>query len=306
MKHTIVTTGQAFADIDAAACVVAYTELLQLEGRTAGALIPGALNNSVSRSVRAWGFEYRTEPSTVDAEFVVMDVSDPKYFATAANAGTVTEVYDHHPGFEIYWQEKIGEHSHIELIGACATLIWEQFEKRGKANDISTLSARLLAAAILSNTLNFGAVITHERDHRAFDTLWKKCDLPDTWIPDYFAEQEMAVTKNVAQSIIDDTKVFTIDTVPFSFTIGQLELWDGSGFLKRESAAAKAALETFGHPHWIMSIPSLSERKNHFYCENAELKAVFERGLGVKFEGDYASSDRLWLRKEILKEFQKF
>jgi inorganic pyrophosphatase/manganese-dependent inorganic pyrophosphatase len=234
-----------------------------------------------------------------------MDVSEPKYIADAATAGTIAEVYDHHPGFEAYWQEKIGEHSHIEPIGACATLIWEEYEKRGKAGEISVLSARLLAVAILSNTLNFGAIITHERDRRAFDTLWERSDLPDTWILEYFAEQEAAVVGNVAQSIIDDTKVFTIDSVPFPFTIGQLELWDGSGFLKRESTAVKSALETFGHPHWIMSIPSLSERRNHFYTEHPEVKALFQRGLGLKFAGDYATSDRLWLRKEILKAFSK-
>ena len=305
MKHTIVTTGQVFADIDAVACVIAYAELLRLEGRTAEALLPGALNNSVTVSVRAWGLEYRVEPSTMDAEYAVMDVSEPKYIATAATAGTIVEVYDHHPGFEVYWQEKIGEHSHIEPIGACATLIWEEFEKRGKGSEISLLSARLLAVAILSNTLNFGAIITHERDRRAFDTLWQRSELPDSWIPEYFAEQEAAVVGNVVQSIIDDTKVFTIASVPFPFTIGQLELWDGSEFLKRESAAVKSALETFGHPHWIMSIPSLSERRNHFYTEHPEVKALFERGLGIKFAGDYASSDRLWLRKEILKEFQR-
>jgi inorganic pyrophosphatase/exopolyphosphatase len=305
VKHTIVTTGQAFADIDAVACVIVYAELLRLEGRTAEALLPGALNNSVTRSVRSWGLEYRTEPSTTDAEYAVMDVSEPKYIATAATAGAIVEVYDHHPGFEAYWQEKIGERAHIEPIGACATLIWEEFEKRGKANDISVLSARLIAAAILSNTLNFGAVITHERDRRAFNTLWQRSDLPDTWIPEYFAEQEAAVAGNVVQTIIDDTKVFTIASVPFPFTIGQLELWDGSGFLKRESAAVKSALESFGHPHWIMSIPSLSERRNHFYTEHPEVKALFERGLGIKFAGDYATSDRLWLRKEILKGFQK-
>lgn len=304
MKHTIVTTGQAFADIDAVACVIAYAELLRLEGRTAEAYFPGTLNNSVTPGVRAWGLDYQTEPSTTDAEFVVMDVSDPKYIAKAATAGTITEVYDHHPGFEAYWEERIGERSHIELIGACATLIWEEYEKRGKAGEISTVSARLLMAAILSNTLNFGAIITHERDRRAFDTLWKKCDLPDSWIASYFAEQEASVRGNVVQTIQDDTKVFELANVPFPFTIGQLELWDGSRFLRRESAAVKSALESFGHPHWIMSIPSLSERKNHFYTEHPEVKALFERGLELKFAGDYATSDRLWLRKEILKEFQ--
>ena len=305
MKQTIVTTGEAFADIDAVACVIAYTELLRLEGKAAEAYFPGTLNNSVTRSIREWGLDYRTELSTTEAEFVVMDVSEPKYIAHAATAGSIVEVYDHHPGFEAYWQERIGKHSHIEPIGACATLIWEEYEKRGKAGEISTLSARLLAVAILSNTLNFGAIITHERDRRAFDALWQRSELPDTWIPEYFAEQEAAVTGNVVQTIIDDTKVFNIENVPFPFTIGQLELWDGSGFLRREHMAVKAALGTFGHPHWIMSIPSLSERRNHFYTKNAEVKEVFERGLGIRFEGDYAISDRLWLRKEILKEFQK-
>lgn len=207
MKHTVVTTGQAFADIDAVACTIAYAELLRLEGRTAEALFPGTLNKSVTPTVRAWDLDYRTEPSAADAEFVVMDISDPKYFAVAANAGTITEVYDHHPGFEEYWQGRLGEHSHIELIGACATLIWEEFEKRGKANEISRLSARLLAVAILSNTLNFGAVITDERDRRAFETLWQRSELPNTWIAEYFAEQEAAVAENVTQTIIDDTKV---------------------------------------------------------------------------------------------------
>lgn len=304
MKHVIVTTGQAYADIDAVACVIAYAELLRLEGRTAEAYFPGALNNSVTDTIRAWGLEYRILPSTSDAEYVVMDVSEPQHIAHAATAGTITEVYDHHSGFETYWEERLGERSHIELIGACATLIWEEFEKRGKAKEVSVTSVRLLAVAILSNTLNFGAVITDERDRRAFETLWKQGGLPDSWIPEYFAEQEVAVANNVTQAITDDTKVFTITNVAFPFTVGQLELWEGNGFLKRESAAVKAALETFGHPHWIMSIPSLSEGRNHFYCEHPELKAVFERGLGLQFKGDYATSDRLWLRKEILKVFE--
>lgn len=305
MKHVIVTTGQAFADIDAVACVIAYAELLRIEGRTAEAYFPGALNNSVTPTIRAWGLDYSTEPSTTEAEFVVMDVSEPQYIAYAATAGTIAEVYDHHPGFEAYWQEQIGERSHIEPIGACATLVWEEFEKRGKADDISLLSARLLAVAILSNTLNFGAVITDERDRRAFETLWKRSELPDTWIAAYFAEQEEQVRRDVVQAIIDDTKVLSVPTVRYPFVVGQLELWAGEAFLHEESANVKRALESFGHERWIMSVPSLSERRNHFYTENAEVRELFTRGLGATFDGPYGTADRLWLRKEILKEFQK-
>lgn len=87
MKHTIVTTGQAFADIDAVACVIAYAELLRLDGRTAEAYFPGALNNSVTRTIRAWGLDFVTTPSTTDAEFVVMDVSEPQVHRPCGDGG---------------------------------------------------------------------------------------------------------------------------------------------------------------------------------------------------------------------------
>lgn len=40
MKPTIVTTGQAFADIDAVGCAIAYAELLRAEGKSAEAVLP--------------------------------------------------------------------------------------------------------------------------------------------------------------------------------------------------------------------------------------------------------------------------
>lgn len=301
----VVTTGQAFADIDALGCAIAYAELLCLTGTPADVVFPGVLNNSVTETIQTWGLDFRVTPSNPVTEYVLVDVSDPEYFATCTKQGIVTEVYDHHPGFETYWQEKIGADAHIEPIGACATLIWEEWKKRGQAKNISEKSARLLAVAILSNTLNFGAVITQERDHTAFAELQTIAPLEEQWIAHYFTEQEEAMMQDVRQSIINDTKVFTISSVPFAFTIGQLELWDGSSFLKENTDTIESALASFGHEHWIMNIPSLSEKKNHFYTKNEELKALFSQGLSITFDGDYATSHRLWLRKEILKKFSK-
>jgi inorganic pyrophosphatase/exopolyphosphatase len=301
MKPIVVTTGQAFADIDAVACAIAYTELLHLESKTAEVVLPGVLNNSVTDSVRVWGLEYVTTPTHPDAEYILVDVSDPAHIANCAKNSNVTEVYDHHPGFEQYWQEKVGNNSHIEPIGAAATLIWEEFKKRGFADNISPKSTQLLAVAILSNTLNFGAIITHKRDHVAYAELQALAPLSPEWITLYFTEQEQAVIKDVHQSIISDTKVFTPPTLPFTLTIGQLELWDGSVFLKNNLEDIQLALESFGHDHWIMSIPSLSEKKNHFYTKNEEVKKLFSQGLSIVFDGDFATSPRLWLRKEIIK-----
>lgn len=302
MKPIVVTTGQAYADIDAVGCAIAYAELLRLEGKNVEVVFPGALNNSVTDSVKAWGLDYLTAPTHPDTEYVVVDISEPAHIATCTNQGTITEVYDHHPGFEKYWQEKIGRNAHIEPIGAAATLIWEQWKKRDHAEHITQKSARLLAVAILSNTLNFGALITHERDHQAFAELQSVAMLSDEWIAHYFIEQETAIMKDGRQSIINDTKVFTLPNLPYAFTIGQLELWDGSAFLENNLETIQSALESFGHDHWIISIPSLSEKKNHFYTKNEEIKALFSKGLRITFDGDFATSERLWLRKEILKK----
>ena len=305
MNSIVVTTGQAFADIDAVGCAIAYAELLRVEGKSAEVVLPGTLNNSVSDSVRVWGLEYVTTPTNSEAEYVLVDVSDPAHIADCAKTGNVTEVYDHHPGFEQYWQEKIGAHSHIEPIGAAATLIWEEWKKRGQTEKISEKSAKLLAVAILSNTLNFGAIITNDRDRVAYAELQSITPLSDEWIAQYFTEQETAVMQDVHQAIINDTKVLSIPGLPFTMTVGQLELWDGSAFLKTNTEAIESALKSFGEEHWIMSIPSLSEMKNHFYTKSEAVKELFTSGLDITFDGDYATSPRLWLRKEIIKQLSK-
>lgn len=109
MKPIVVTSGQAFADIDAVACAIAYAELLTLEGRKAQVVFPGTLNNSVTESIKSWGLTYQTAPTHTESEYVLVDVSDPEYIASCAKEKIITEVYDHHPGFESYWEQKIGD-----------------------------------------------------------------------------------------------------------------------------------------------------------------------------------------------------
>lgn len=305
MNSIVVTTGEAYADIDAVGCAIAYAELLRLEGNMAEVVFPGVLNTSVTDSVKAWGIEYLTAPTDPKNQYVVVDISEPAHIATCTSLGTITEVYDHHPGFETYWQERIGEKAHIEPIGAAATLIWEAWKKRGQSEHISPTSAKLLSVAILSNTLNFGAHITHERDHVAYTELQAIAPLTDEWIAQYFTEQETSVIRDIRQSIINDTKVLHIPGVPFTLTVGQLELWDGSMFLKNNGETIESALTSFGHEHWIMSIPSLHEKKNHFYSKHEAVKALFSHGLSIPFSGNYATAPRLWLRKEIIKQLSK-
>ena len=177
MSQLVVTSGQRFTDIDALACVAAYMEI-PVERPIA--VIPGPLNLSVTNRIKEWKFDYLTYLDSDDYDYVVVDVSETEQFAHYVKIDRVVEIYDHHFGFEKYWQEKLGDKAKIEAVGACATLIWEEFKKRNPEKKISSLSANLLYTAINSNTLNFRSSVTTERDKKAFEEIKPFTDLPDS------------------------------------------------------------------------------------------------------------------------------
>lgn len=302
MNRNIVTSGEKFTDIDALACAVAYSELLLLEGKESEVVLPGILNTSITQAIKDWGVIYNVSPTFVDADCIVVDVSDPEQIAEFVKEDCIVELFDHHLGFEEYWQERIGDKSHIEFIGACATLIWEEYKKRNQESNISVLSRNLLSVGILSNTLNFGAQITNERDKQAFQELQALYPLSPEWIEQYFSDQEKDINKGIVEAITNDTKVITDLNLNLPLVIGQLELWNGSDFLDKNLELIKQTLEGFKSEYWFMSVPSLKEKKNYIYTENPEVKELLTKVLDITFEGDRGVTQRLWLRKEILKE----
>lgn len=299
MAGIVVTAGEAIADIDVLACAVAYAELLNLEGKTAEAVIPGPLNNSIPPIVRGWRYEFLRTPTDPDSDVVIVDVSERRYFAKFVKDARIIEIYDHRFGFKEEWDKKLGESSHIEPVGACATLIWEQFVKRGFADQISETSSRLLYAAILSNTLDFKVHITDGRDLAAFDALSKKANLGPGFISSYFNEVDREASLNPGDAIKNDTK--TIDIPGFGYTIvmAQLELWNAQGFLEKNKGILKSTLMAFGREEWIASLPSISEGKNYIYTENSKLKELIQKALPMTFRDDVGVTEELWLRKEI-------
>lgn len=302
MNRNIVTSGEKFTDIDALACAVAYSELLLLENKESEVVLPGILNTSVTQAIKDWGIKYTTSQTCTGAYFTIVDVSDPLQIAEFVEEDRIVKIFDHHLGFEDYWRERIGEKSRIEFIGACATLIWEEYKKRNQERDISILSSNLLSVAILSNTLNFGAQITDQRDRQAFQELQELHPLSPEWVEQYFLDQEKDVYKDIRAAVINDTKVITDLNLKHPLVIGQLELWNGGDFLANNIRPMKQALENFGSKYWLMSIPSLKEKKNYIYTENLEVRELLSKVLGITFEGNRGVTEKLWLRKEILKE----
>ena len=301
MNKIVVTSGNKYTDIDILGCAVAYVELLRNEEKEAEAVISGVLNKSITNEIKGWNPEYSTSFTGADS-FVIVDTSHPKFLAEFVEEDKIIELYDHHTGFEERYVQLLGDNCHIEPIGACATLIWEQFRERSK-KEISQTSARLLYAAIVSNSLNFKAQITIDRDIIAAKELKKYTGLSDSWIKKYFFDQDELVIKDPYQETINDTHIQdNIKGVEKNIVIGQLELWDSKSFLAKHLKDVEKALTSFGEELWFLTSPSISEGKNYIYTKNDQIKALLKEKINARFSGDIGTTDILWLRKEIVRE----
>jgi len=303
MNKTIITVEKSFCDIDSLACAVAYKELLEKSGKKAVAFIPGELNYSVGNLVEGTELKIKkTCPDDTD-NFVIVDVSNPEKFHSSVDLDKVSEVFDHHPGFEKFWADKIGNNSHIEPIGACATLIWEAFVRSGLGKTISPQSANLLSAAIVSNTRNFKAPNTSTRDHTAFDQLKSYTNLSENWVENYYTACEEKILADLENTIRHDTKIEQIPNQNQTLVIGQLETANPKEILKQAETIEKV-LSLMGSNHWMLNLTSLSGQENYFFSKDPETQIFLQAWQGVGFSSDGIANlgDKMIIRKLIVKE----
>ncbi len=264
----IVTAGKAFNDIDAFACAVAYAQLLRLEGKQALAVFEGPLNHSVSQFVREQTTDfkiiYEAQP---DDQFIYVDISDPHQFAYYTEGTTrVHEIFDHHYGWEAFWETRIGKNAHIERVGAAATLIWEEYEKRGFEKQILSEAANLLSFAILQNTLNFKSGETVDRDRIAFEQLGERTNLPTNWQQRYYADMAEELALKFNETMQNDTKIFNDLNLVFS----QFEmLSDGKVFFHTFKQQIDEYFKKYPNYNCLVNIADIDSGTSILYSNNA-------------------------------------
>lgn len=305
----IVSAGKSFNDIDAFGCAIAYAELLRLEGKEAKAVFIGPLNHSVTRLALEQGGDYHTEYSpAAEDRFVYVDLSAPEHFAFPdENESKVAEIYDHHYGYEDYWKERLGEHSNIERVGAAATLIWEEFKKRGFDNQISPASANVLALAILQNTLNFTSSETNERDLAAFNDLGPYVTMSADWQQRYFVECAAGMREHFSETLSNDTKTMANYFGDKTLVFSQLEITeDPIAFLEQYKSAIDAYWSKFENKRCLVNIPDIMSKTSLLYSDDSE----WLHGALEPLFSDVTESGPSWIRvpihqrKQILKLLQ--
>lgn len=300
----IVTSGSSFLDVDAYGGCVAYAELLQKCGEESKAISTAPLNESITPRIRSWNAPLATmHEANPEDNFILIDVSEPDFFDSIVDLQRVTKVIDHHPGFEEYWQ-KLGQDSVIEFIGAACTLVYEQWLKAGKFDEMSPLSARLLASGILDNTLNFEAGVTTDRDREAYDKLIAKAGPEfDGWAAEYFMDCQNAIEADVRLAVVNDAKTMN-DTAHLPRAFGQLVVWNASQLLKKHRGEISRTLAGMDND-WALNLVSIEEGKSYFVAENPITQQKLGALLDLNLSSGVAEANRLYLRKEILKLAQE-
>lgn len=303
---TIITSGKFFADIDALACAIAYSDFLKAKNILSEVIFPGDVNETVTRTIKNWDLNYKRKLDDKEStlNFVVVDCSNPAVLPEFVIQDKIVNVYDHRSGYEHLWNNPQAEIK-IELVGACATLVWERIKSEKLESKISQISLNLLYTAIFANTLNFKSSVTTERDRRAFLELKTHIDLENDWISSYYQEIESSILANPEEAVVSDTKVLDFPNLNLKIVVGQIELWDSKQFVLKNEKAIIKSLKSFGIEDWFFTSPSISEGKNYIYTQSSKVSKLLEDNFDIKFNGDWGESNKLWLRKEIVGKLLK-
>lgn len=300
---TIITAGSNYLDIDAYACMIAMAELLKMQGKNTIAYSRAICNYSVCQSIIEKGQIFTSLPnnfSVDDARYIIVDVSDPDYIKDAVPLERVTEVYDHHIGFEEYWTSRIGDGTHIEFIGAAATLIYREWKKNGLQHKMKRSTARLLIAAILDNTLNLTSSNTTQEDREAFAALCERANVNrDVFSAIYFSEVQASVESDLRNALFNDIKTVK-DNVVLPTRVAQISVWNAQSVIGRLHEIRGWFEESA--ESWMINVIDIKSCCSYFVCDNSYHQKEIEKVFDVHFESGVAKSSVSYLRKEIIKK----
>lgn len=296
----IVTAGSSYLDIDAYACCISLSDLINLTGQKAIAFSTANCNYSVCESIQAKIKIKKSIPSDYrDAKFIIVDVSDPNFIKDSIPLDQVAAVYDHHVGFEDYWKNRIGDNSHIEFVGAAATLIYREWQKHNLVEKMSTSTAELMVAAILDNTLNLTSSNTTDEDRQAFYKLCKHANIDVEWCNSYFSEVQCSIENDLRNAIFKDIKHMP-DTSVLPSRVAQLSIWNAENLFDRLLEIRSWFSES--PESWMINIIDIQNNCSFFVCDDKMVQKNLERIFDIVFSNGIAKTRRALLRKEIIKQ----
>jgi manganese-dependent inorganic pyrophosphatase len=278
-------------------CSIAYAELAErTRSEQFQPLVWGRMNPETRLVLARFGVEPppAADRLTGDYQVTLVDTHHPQQLSAELDTTRVVEIIDHHPA----GHPAAFPHASIqnEEVGAAATLIIERFRTTDVAP--SPPVAGLLAAAVISNTLNLSAPSTSDRDHAALEWLRPIASIPDSFVREMFDALSDTSELTTAELLARDYKEFR--TGPITVGITQIEATDPAAVADRadlpeqirQLAAARADAA-----HVFVSVIGLLDHTTTVISVHPDTRDLLAQALGLKFDEDVARVSRILLRK---------
>lgn len=285
-----ITLPRSSPDLDGLACAVAYAELLSARSIPASALVVGTPDPEARFVVQQLGVRLPQLPAPSDASFILVDASDLRGMPPALDPLRVVEVIDHrlhHRAAELFPNATLC----IEPVGAAATLVAERFSAVGIAP--SSLSAKLLQAAIMSNTQALRGTITTERDREANQALAALSPLDRTFLDGQFDARRRSILADLVAAIDSERKDF--DHPDGVYILSQLEFLGA----RRYVDACIPAVSRLG-VRAMLNLVDVEDTLSLLVVPDPSFRAWVARRAELRFDGPVATSPGILLRKQIV------
>lgn len=302
MKEILVTC-YINPDLDGFACILAYADFLNKTGQKAIPSVLGRHHKEVDYVLREYGLKFDIkEYNPKDFEKIILvDSSDTDGIDKKIDPKKVIEIIDHRKinMAESFPNAKV----QIELVGAAATLVAEKFKKQ----NIELLKniATLLYGAIISNTLNFQAKVTTDRDRAIAEYLKEKFDFPDDFAHKMFLSKSDLSGEKLIKTIRGDFANFKSHNFNgMQLGIAQIEMIGGRQLAEKRKdeivSEIKAIAKELDLDIVFLTIIDLEANQNILVAPNKEIEDFLSEVLKVKFHSQIAIRPGLIMRKEIV------
>jgi manganese-dependent inorganic pyrophosphatase len=301
----VVVTSYTEPDLDGYACSVAYSEFLNKTGTPAVTRIFGTPHIEARYLLERFRFSFEEDNNAPLERVVLVDASELRDLDAFVRPEDVVEIIDHRRfnDADLFKNAKI----QIELVGSAATLITEKFYERGV--DISVPAATMLYGAIVSNTLNFRAKVTSDRDRKMADWLNQKLELGKGFIEEMFRAKSNMKGSYLEQAVDADFAWFDFGAGS-KIGYAQLEMMDARQLVNTRKDELLTVLnelkEKEGVDRIFLSLIDLGEGFNIFVTDDQKMQKTLTNVLGITFENNVAIRSGFIMRKEVtplLKEY---
>lgn len=302
MRDEILVTGYIDPDLDSLACTYAYAYFLRKKGEMAVASISGKHHEEAEHVLREYGigFEVKTFNPEDFEKIVLVDASDLEAIDNKIDLKKVIEIIDHR---RVNMSDKFPNALvQIEPVGAAATLIAEKFIDNNV--DFTKELATLIYGAIISNTLNFKANVTTDRDRKIAKVLKDEFGFSDDFAHKMFlAKSDFSGDKAVAAVRGDFANFGGYDIGPIKVGIGQIEMIGGKKLAEENKDLISKELNKIAKEKGLdvtfLSIVDLEANQNVFVVPSRTAEDLLEKIFNIETRDKIAIRPGFIMRKEI-------